>query len=116
MPNIEHANEFSRDSLTYGLKIYPAYEEIVPKMSESEYCGLRDSIKANGQLVPIIVNKDRVVLDGHQRLRVCLELGIVPKIEVLNLGGGANEIAFIIRTNLHRRHLNTFQRIELHIC
>ena len=113
MPNIEHANEFSRGSLTYGLEINPAYKEIVPKMSESEYCGLRDSIKANGQLMPILVNEDRVVLDGHHRLRVCLELGIVPKIKVLSLGGGANEIAFIIRTNLQRRHLNTFQRIEV---
>lgn len=40
------------------------------------------SVKEQGQLVPILVSPDRMILDGCARARACRELGIEPRIEV----------------------------------
>jgi hypothetical protein len=43
----------------------------------SEYERLKRSIKEEGGLlVPVVLNQDNVVLDGHHRLQACAELDI----------------------------------------
>ena len=75
---------------------------------------MKRSIREDGLHFPIIINKRGVVLDGHNRLRVCEELGIEPRFEVRDFSGDRlRESKFVIVANLRRRHLNDFQRIEL---
>ena len=76
---------------------------------------LKISIQEHGQSVPIVVNQDGVILDGHLRNRACRELGIKPAIIVKQFENRLQEKKFIIESNLSRRHLNEFQRIELQI-
>jgi len=45
------------------------------KISEQEYSGLMASIKKFGLVEPLVVNKDYTVVGGHQRLKVCKDLG-----------------------------------------
>ena len=44
---------------------------------------IKKSIQMDGQKTPIIVSKDLVVVDGHDRLRACKELGIRVKAIML---------------------------------
>src|SRR5512136_236168 len=89
------------------------YDKLLPKMSEEEFAELKNSIKTEGQHYPIIVNEDLEVLDGHHRLRACIELGIEPDFEVRKFDDKLLEKKFVIEANLRRRHLNNFQLVEL---
>ena len=95
------------------LKINPEYERLLPKLPAKEYDALKESIKTVGQHYPIIVNGENVILDGHHRYRICQELGIPPKVEVKTFPNKLLEKKFVIEVNLHRRHLNDFQKAEL---
>lgn len=95
------------------LKINLEYERLLAKLPAKEYEALKESIKAMGQHFPIIVNDENVILDGHHRYRICKELGIAPKVEVKTFPNKLLEKKFVIEANLHRRHLNAFQKAEL---
>jgi 16S rRNA G966 N2-methylase RsmD len=95
------------------LIINDEYASLVPEISEQEYQSIRQSIKDNGQWVPIIVNAQRIILDGHTRFRACKELGLVPRTLTHDFEDPLLEKKFIIEINRKRRHLNDFQRCEL---
>jgi 16S rRNA G966 N2-methylase RsmD len=93
------------------------YAGLVPRLSRIEYQSLKRSIKESGQLVPIIVDSKNFVLDGHNRLRICEELGIKPKVIIhkFEIEDKLQEQLFVINCNLERRQLNKFQKIELQL-
>src|SRR5215469_4516201 len=64
------------------LTVKDEYASLVPPISEQEYQTIRQSIKDNGQWVPIITNPQLIILDGHTRFRACEELGLEPRIMV----------------------------------
>ena len=75
---------------------------------------LKNSIKeTNGNVVPIVVNRDGVVLDGHHRVRDCIDLNLKPKYKVMEFSSKSEERRFVYEINLKRRHLNKFQKAEL---
>ena len=96
-----------------SLRVNSEYDKLLPKMSEQEFAELKTSIKTEGQHYPIIVNENLEVLDGHHRLRACLELDVEPDFEVRKFEDKLLEKKFVIEANLRRRHLNNFQLIEL---
>lgn len=63
-------------------------------------------------IVPVIVNKDGIALDGHNRIRACKELGIPVQYHTKDFDP-LEEKKFVIEANLNRRHLNEFQKAEL---
>jgi ParB-like chromosome segregation protein Spo0J len=96
------------------IRINPEYASMVPKQSPEEYESLKRSIKEeNGLYVPIIVNQNGIVLDGHHRYKACQELGIEPETVVKEFNNELDEQLFVIDCNLVRRQLNSFQRTEL---
>jgi ParB-like chromosome segregation protein Spo0J len=64
-------------------------------------------------IVPVIVNKDGIALDGHSRFRACKELGIPVQYHTKDFDDPLEEKKFVIEANLNRRHLNEFQKAEL---
>lgn len=98
-----------------SIEINKQYEALVHPLSEEDYGKLRASIKAHGQYLPIIINPDGIILDGHHRYKVCRELQLEPKTEVKILDDQHHEKLFVIDSNLERRQLNDFQRIELQL-
>ena len=48
---------------------------LMPDMTAAEYAGLMASIKASGQIHPIMLYQGKI-LDGWQRYRACVELGL----------------------------------------
>lgn len=91
-----------------------AYYEFVPRPNAEDRENLKKSIQEKGVEIPIIVNRDGFILDGHTRYEICLELGIedIP-IEVKSFPDEISERRFVVMTNLARRHLNRFQKVEL---
>jgi ParB-like chromosome segregation protein Spo0J len=96
------------------IRINPEYASLVPELSPEEFESLKQSIKeANGLYVPLIVNQDGIILDGHHRLKACQELGIEPRTIVREFSDKLEEQLFVIDCNLIRRQLNKFQRTVL---
>lgn len=86
-----------------------AYAEMFPEMSAEEFDRLCKDIEANGQRTPIDLYND-VILDGRNRYKACLKLGIVPKTRPCF---PSDPLDFVLSANLSRRHLTTSQRAML---
>ena len=80
---------------------------IFPLMQGAEYNQLKDDITANGLLDPIWLDTKGKILDGRNRYRVCLDVGVEPQYRTYE---GSDELKFVISKNLHRRHLSESQR------
>ena len=81
--------------------------EIFPSMDGADFDALVADIRENGQREPVIMH-DGMILDGRNRWRACLQLGIEAKVEPWDRKGTPQE--FVISMNLHRRHLTISQR------
>jgi ParB-like chromosome segregation protein Spo0J len=86
--------------------------QVMPPLSADEYEALKADIKAHGVRVPVDVDENDRILDGHHRVRVCDELGIdYPTRRVTGLSEDAKrDHAFIV--NMCRRHLGPVQWAE----
>jgi len=97
------------------LTINSEYLALVPSLTPEEYDSLRESIKENGLYMPIITTQHGVILDGHNRFKICQELGVELKHAIRIFDDELLEKKFVIECNLKRRQLNDFQKIELGI-
>lgn len=98
------------------IKINPEYQSLVFGLSDEEYKTLKNSIiAADGLYVPIIVNQNGVILDGHHRYKACKELNKLPissdKIEVRYFDDPLSEELFVSDININRRHLHGYKKI-----
>lgn len=97
------------------------YFEAVPRPIEEERTLLKEDIEINGLEESIKLNVDGIVLDGHTRIEICEELGwkkrdetpIVAKYDIKEFATTQDERDYVIKTNLMRRQLNTFQKVKL---
>ncbi|CFK64675.1 Transcriptional activator%2C adenine-specific DNA methyltransferase [Burkholderia pseudomallei] len=81
-----------------------------PAMSAIEFEALKEDIKLNGLLEPIVLYQGRVV-DGRHRLLACRELGVNPmfiSVDADSIKGTIDD--YVISRNLHRRQLAMGQR------
>jgi hypothetical protein len=89
----------------FKLPVHPA-ADVFPMLTDEELDELADDIKGNGLLQPLII-KDGVLIDGRNRREACRRAGIEPRCEELN---GTDPVAYILATNVNRRHLTKGQR------
>jgi len=94
------------------LTINEEYEKLLPPLSPDQFKALERSILENGQIEPITANPKRIVIDGVNRLKICRAHDIKPKYVTRKFANELEEMKYIIETNLMRRQLTTFQRIE----
>jgi hypothetical protein len=88
-----------------------------PLLQGELYERFKGNIRANGQIEPIIVQGD-VLIDGRNRLRACLDLGIKPLIEEYSPKMDACDrpidvARYILAKNLERRDLTRDQRVMI---
>jgi len=96
------------------LKMSATYYDFIPRPNIKDRKKLKNSIKKEGMQIPLIVNKDGFILDGHTRYEICLELGITEiPYEIKLFPNEELERKFVVMTNMARRHLNKFQKVEL---
>jgi N6-adenosine-specific RNA methylase IME4 len=82
---------------------------LFPLMEGEAFEGLRDDIKANG-LRETIKTLDGMIIDGRNRHRACLELGIDVSRYIVEFDSKLEPLAFVISMNLKRRHRDESQR------
>lgn len=90
------------------------YAHIVRRLTDEEFLGLKNNIAVEGIHLPIVINPEYVILDGHHRVKAARELKI-DKVSVLfkSFVSELHEENFVIDTDLQRRQLNTYERCEL---
>lgn len=88
--------------------------QLLPQLSEDEYQSLKADIAERGVQVPVEYDDAGNILDGHHRVRACLELGIKDWPSIVR-GSMTEEqkIEHVLSLNLNRRHLTREQRREL---
>jgi N6-adenosine-specific RNA methylase IME4/ParB-like chromosome segregation protein Spo0J len=84
---------------------------IVPAMSERAFAEFRLDIDRRGLLVPLEITAEGVVLDGKERLRAALVLGI--ELLPVRVVSPEDEIEHMILCALERRQLSASQRAAL---
>lgn len=84
---------------------------LLPDLMKPEYAALKADIKKNGVFVPISIDEKYIVIDGHHRLRACIELGIenVPTRMHSPLDPTEKQ-DLALRLNLNRRNLTREQK------
>jgi ParB-like chromosome segregation protein Spo0J len=102
----------SNTTATTTIRFHPEYERIIPKLKSEEYQELESLNAENGIYHPVVINKDGFILDGHHRFKACSQLEIEPKFEVKSFNAHL-ERTFVINTNLARRQLEPYSRVEL---
>lgn len=82
---------------------------LFPLMFGEEFAPFKRDIGDNGLLQPITLYEGKI-LDGRNRYNACKELGIEPEFEEYT---GDKPLEYVLGKNLFRRHLTTYQRIEI---
>lgn len=90
------------------IEVHPA-AELFPLMHGVEFDELVADIAAHGQRDAIVLTPDGQLLDGRNRWRACAKAGVDPATRT----EAAEPWAYVISTNVHRRHLNESQRAML---
>ncbi|MET4017760.1 hypothetical protein ACVWXQ_003019 [Bradyrhizobium sp. S3.14.4] len=88
---------------------------IFPMMSADDLANLAADIKAHGLVHPIVIGKievadgktKEVIVDGRNRYEACEIAGVEPRFAELN---GHDPKAFILSSNIARRHMTAGQR------
>lgn len=87
--------------------------QLLPPLSADEYAALREDIRGAGVRVPIDVDEDGNILDGHHRKAIADELGVeCPERVVRGLPEFA-KVDYALSVNLARRHLDRDGRRDL---
>ncbi len=87
--------------------------QFMPALSDDDYAALKADIAARGIMVPIEVDEDGNVLDGHHRLRIAEELGVpCPRTVRAGLSERAKR-THARQLNIARRHLGSKEKRDL---
>ena len=96
------------------LKVNPEYKAMVPRPSAEDYRALETDIILKGKATePIVINKDDVILDGHTRYDICRSNGCFFTTRLMEFDNQLDEKLYVLTTNLYRRHLNDFKKVEM---
>ena len=90
-----------------SLKVDPEFQALIPPLSDDEYQRLEASLVNSGWegwRGPILV-WDGVIVDGHNRYRICQEHGIAFTTKKMHFSGRDTAKLFIIDNQLKRRNL-----------
>jgi ParB-like nuclease domain len=82
---------------------------LFPRIVGAEFEALKADILANGLRQPIVVHEG-MILDGGNRYRACVEIGVAPTTVEFESG---NLVSFVLSSNLHRRHLSAGQQAAI---
>lgn len=91
------------------IKLHPI-STLFPEMSASEFEALKIDIAKHGLREPILIFENQII-DGRNRYKACLELGVKPVFKEWDQSGSLVDLA--ISSNLQRRHLNSSQKAVL---
>lgn len=101
---------------TMKIVVDQEFQSLIPPLSEDEFAILKNNIESDGCREPIVLwsSDDRlVIVDGHNRYRICNELEIKFDTVLYDFSGRDEVKLWIINNQFGRRNINDFQRAEL---
>jgi hypothetical protein len=94
--------------LNLPFPVHPA-ANLFPMLQGQAFDELVDDIRQNGLKEPVVFYKGEL-LDGRNRYRACLVLGIKPDAAEIDEDENFDPLKWVLSMNLHRRHLTTSER------
>jgi phage N-6-adenine-methyltransferase len=94
------------------IAIDPHFKALIPPLSGQEYAQLETNILADGCRDPLVV-WDGTLLDGHNRLEICLSHGLPFETRELAHQSRSDAEAWIIQNQFGRRNISDFVKAEL---
>lgn len=88
------------------------FEQFIAPLTKNEYENLKQSLRNEGCRDAIITWRG-IILDGHNRYRICTELGIPYGTVELNFEDEEHARLWMVQNQLARRNIKTFQKCEL---
>lgn len=85
--------------------------QLFDDLNDADYQALKADIAKRGVLVPVELDEDGNILDGHHRVRACEELNRTSYPRVVRSGmTDAEKRSHVRALNIHRRHLTSEQK------
>ena len=94
----------------YDLDENGPFSKIMPPLTTIEDMLLRESLEKEGCNEPLDV-WNGVIVDGHNRCRICKELNIPFAIHEMTFESEAEATVWLIKKQLGRRNISTFSKI-----
>ena len=89
--------------------VLPEMAELLPPLTGEQLAALEADLLKNGCYAPIIVNEDMVIVDGHNRQRLCEEHGIPYKMAVFSFEDLLEAKRWAIENQRGRRNLEKWE-------
>ena len=89
--------------------VLPEMSELLPPLTGEQLAALEADLLKNGCYSPIIVNEDMVIIDGHNRQRLCEEHGIPYKMAVFSFEDLLEAKRWAIENQRGRRNLEKWE-------
>lgn len=95
-----------------AIRIDPEFKALIPPLAKEEFAQLEENILRDGCRDALVV-WDGLLLDGHNRHKICTENLLPFEIVKVELASRDEAKVWVIKNQLGRRNLQPFQRGEL---
>ena len=89
--------------------VLPEMAELLPPLTGEQLAALEADILKNGCYSPVIVNEDMVVIDGHNRQRLCEQHGLPYQMAVFSFETMLEAKQWALDTQKGRRNLDKWE-------
>ena len=89
--------------------VLPEMAELLPPLTGEQLSALEADILKNGCYSPVIVNEDMVVIDGHNRQRLCEQHGLPYQMAVFSFEAMLEAKQWALDTQKGRRNLDKWE-------
>ena len=89
--------------------VLPEMAELLPPLTGEQLAALETDILKNGCYSPVIVNEDMVVIDGHNRQRLCEQHGLLYQMAVFSFEDMLEAKQWALDTQKGRRNLDKWE-------
>lgn len=86
--------------------------QLLPKLKPAEFEALKESIRRDGVIVPVVVRSNGDMIDGHHRRAIAEDLGVDCPTKVVDIDDETADRWRLI-LNLARRHLEEWERLDM---
>ena len=89
--------------------VLPEMAELLPPLTGEQLAALEADILKNGCYSPVIVNEDMVIVDGHNRQRLCEQHGLPYQMAVFSFESMLEAKQWALDTQKGRRNLDKWE-------
>ena len=89
--------------------VLPEMAKLLPPLTGEQLAALEADILKNGCYSPVIVNEDMVIIDGHNRQRLCEQHGLPYQMAVFSFETMLEAKQWALDTQKGRRNLDKWE-------